>query len=65
MPKDPDLEKYTLNLRRGDIHFLTSLARPRGLQVSHIIRTLISQKVDELQAKVPQAKAPDIEGVEL
>ena len=53
-----DLQKHTLNLRSGDWAYLESVYKPNGLATSTIIRTLISNKVDELRAKevAPQLK---------
>lgn len=44
--QDPDLEKKTLNLRRGDWDFIESICRPRGIPTSVGVRTIISQYVD-------------------
>lgn len=43
---DPDLEKKTLNLRRGDWDFIESICRPRGIPTSVGVRTILSNYVD-------------------
>lgn len=44
--QDPDLEKKTLNLRRGDWDFIESICRPRGIPTSVGVRTIISNYVE-------------------
>ena len=46
-----ELHKKTLNLRRGDWEYLEEQYAPRGLQVSTIIRHLISCRVDALRGR--------------
>jgi hypothetical protein len=43
---DDNLEKKTLNFRRGDWDFIESICRPRGIPTSTAIRTIVSQFVD-------------------
>lgn len=43
---DDDLEKKTLNLRRGDWDFIESICRPRGIPTSVGVRTILSNYVD-------------------
>ena len=50
-PKNPDLQKHTLNLRRGDVDFLEHVYLPKGLPVSVIVRSLVSAHVDRLRAQ--------------
>lgn len=59
-PKNPDLQKHTLNLRRGDIDYLDSVYRSRGVPVSMIIRDLISGHVDKLRANEPPITVSDL-----
>jgi hypothetical protein len=51
MPKNPDLEKVTLNLRRGDWEYLEDLLAPKGVATSVFVRTLVSRRVDELRSR--------------
>lgn len=48
--KNPDLEKKTLNLRRGDWAYMESVLGPTGVHTSTFIRLLVSRRVDELRA---------------
>ena len=48
MSKIP-LQKKTLNLRDGDWLFLEERCRAKGLQVSLLIRYLVSRHVDSLK----------------
>lgn len=50
MPKNPDLEKHTINLRSGDYAFLATICEPRGIPVAQLIRTIISDFVDKKRA---------------
>lgn len=43
---DDNLEKKTLNMRRGDWDFIESICRPRGIPTSVGVRTIISNYVD-------------------
>jgi hypothetical protein len=61
MPRNPDLEKVTLNLRRGDTEYLSTICYANGLTVSEVIRTLVSAKVDELRAKEPKMELPALD----
>ena len=59
-----DLQKHTLHLRLGDWAYLESIYKLNGLATSVIIRSLVSNYVDELRAK---EKAPELhmEGVKI
>ena len=59
-----DLQKHTLHLRLGDWAYLESIYKLNGLATSVIIRSLVSNHVDELRVK---EKAPELsmEGVEI
>lgn len=48
MPKDEELQKHTLNLRRGDWDALG--AYYRDIPVSTVVRQLISRYVDQIEA---------------
>lgn len=61
--RDVDLEKVTLNLRRGDMDYLTSICVPRGVAPSIVIRKLVSDRVDTLRAKEPKTDPLDLEGL--
>lgn len=50
--RNPDLEKVTLNLRRGDMDFLASVCEPKGIATSFLIRELVAAKVDELRRRL-------------
>lgn len=49
--KNPDLEKKTLNFRRGDWDYVESILGPSGIHTSTFIRLLVSRRVDELRAQ--------------
>lgn len=51
MPKDDDIQKHTLNLRRGDFAYIESMFRSRGIPASLVIRTLIANWVDAKRAQ--------------
>lgn len=57
-----ELEKVTLNLRKGDAEFLASHHPQHGYQVA--IRLLIASYVDKVQAAVAE-QMPKIEGLDL
>lgn len=60
MPRD-ELRKHTLNLREGDWDYLVTVFRPQGVDVSFVVRKIVSNYVDELrQREGPQADAPRI-----
>lgn len=42
-----DLQKHTLHLRAGDWDYVESIAKPNGLSTSLIVRTLVSNYVDQ------------------
>jgi hypothetical protein len=56
--KNDDLEKKTLNLRRGDWDFLESIFRPNGIPTSLAVRSIISNYVDQHRT---ETKLPDLE----
>jgi len=45
-----DLEKKSINLRKGDWMFLTQFLKDKGIQPSTYIRTLISVRIDAVRA---------------
>lgn len=47
-----DLQKHTLNLRSGDWEIIEAVAQPRGIATSFIVRTLVSQYVDQIKRKI-------------
>lgn len=57
-----DLEKVTLNLRKGDAEFLAYHHPQHGYQVA--IRLLIASYVDKVKATIDE-KLPKIEGLDL
>lgn len=57
-----DLEKVTLNLRKGDADFIAQHHPQHGYQVA--IRLLIASYVDKVQRMVEE-KVPKIEGLDL
>ena len=60
--KNLDLEKQTMNYRRGDWDFLNSILAPRGIATSEFIRELVSKKVDALRAQLdPQPEEISID----
>lgn len=46
MALDYDIEKTTVNLRRGDMDFLKDIGRARGIPASLILRRIISEWID-------------------
>ena len=50
MPADPDLQKHTLNLRRGDYDWLRYFCADKDIKASKIIQSLVSKGVDRLKA---------------
>lgn len=55
MPKSEDLQKHTLNLRRGDVERLRDFFP--DIPPTNLIRTIISRYVDDLEVK---AAMPDV-----
>lgn len=57
-----DLQKHTLNLRKGDWDYLESICRPNGISTSLAVRTLISQYVDQKRAEEAASggRVPDV-----
>lgn len=58
-----DLQKHTLNLRKGDWDYLESICRPNGIATSLAVRSLISQYVDAKRAEEMKngGQVPDVE----
>jgi hypothetical protein len=50
--RSDELEKKTLNLRRGDWEFLTETYQPKGVNTSTLVRKVISNLVDRIRAKM-------------
>ena len=46
-----ELEKKTLNIRKGDWDFLTDIYQPRGLSTSEVVRKIISLHVEHIRSK--------------
>lgn len=46
-----ELTKHTLNLRQGDMDFISQIALPRGVAASLIVRTLVSRYVDRMRSR--------------
>lgn len=57
-----DMQKVTLNLRRGDYEFLNSLS-PR-VPASRIIRRIVSAQVDALRQRT-EGTTPDVPGLDV
>ena len=53
---NPNLQKHTLSLRRGDWDYIESVAAPHGIATSQVIRTLVANWVDAKRSEEP---APD------
>lgn len=51
-----DFQKHTLNLRRGDWDYLTSILEPSSIHTSVFIRNLIARQVDALRANESSAE---------
>lgn len=47
---NPDHSKHTLNLRQGDMVYLSQVYTRRGLTASEIIRKLVADHVDKLRS---------------
>ena len=56
MPKDENLQKHTLNLRRGDVEFISDLFASSATPPSVVIRNLIAKFVDQQRFKLKQAE---------
>lgn len=50
-----NLHKHTLNLRKGDMDYLESMYKPKGIASSFVVRTLVSQYVDRMREAEQQA----------
>lgn len=50
MPRNDALQKHTLNLRRGDWDYLSSVFGPQGIDTSTVIRRVVAQTVDHIRA---------------
>jgi len=53
VPKNEELQKHTLNLRKGDFELIGDFFPDLG--ASRIIRTVVSRYVDELEGDSTQA----------
>lgn len=62
MPK-MELQKHTLNLRKGDWEALTDAYRGTGMDTSTVIRLMVAKLVDQLQTT--NVELPHIEGVDI
>ena len=47
---NPNLQKHTLNLRTGDWDYIESIAGPKGIGTSEVIRALVRDFVDKRRA---------------
>lgn len=63
MPK-MELQKHTLNLRRGDWEALTDAYRGTGMDTSTVIRLMVANLVDRINT-TDQVELPHIEGVDI
>lgn len=63
MPK-MELQKHTLNLRKGDMEAIADAYASTSMPASAVIRTIVSNFVDRLNGPPPEIKT-DIEGVDL
>lgn len=60
------LRKHTLNLRDGDFDFLTSICEPKGVQTSVLIRTIVSNYVDNIKTQIGEENTtPEVDGIEV
>jgi len=50
--KNEDLQKHTLNLRRGDYQTLIDAYEGRPINASYVIQTIVSAFVDKLKKKI-------------
>lgn len=58
MPEPIKLKKHTLNLRDGDFDIIDTTYRNKGVKASEIIRMIVSNYVDKIQAKLDAAATP-------
>lgn len=58
---EEELEKVTLNLRRGDMDYLASICRPQGIMPSVLIRRIVAAKVDILRSTEAPKELPAID----
>lgn len=64
MPK-MELQKHTLNLRKGDFQAIADAYVGTGMDASTVIRLTVANLVDRLNAPTEQVELPHIEGVDL
>jgi len=50
--KNENLQKHTLNLRRGDYQALIEAYEGRPINASYVIQTIVSAFVDKLRKKI-------------
>lgn len=54
----PTFSKHTMNLREGDLDYLSQAYSDRGVSATAVIRRLVSAHVDALRRKEP---TPDLQ----
>ncbi len=52
-----DFHKVTLNLRPGDWDYIESIYKPNGIATSLVVRTLVSNFVDEKMKEEGELRA--------
>lgn len=56
--KRNELQKHTLNLRKGDWDYIDTVCRPQGVATGLLVRTIISQYVDNLREREAASSEP-------
>jgi hypothetical protein len=55
-----NIQKHTLNLRAGDWDYIESVAKPKGIATSEVIRALVRDLVDRWK-KNEESEMPDVD----
>jgi hypothetical protein len=60
-----ELQKHTLNLRKGDVEAIADAYASSSVPASVVIRTIIANFVDRLNGPPPKVELDHVEGVDL
>jgi len=59
---NPNLQKHTLHLRRGDFDYIDSVFRGKNIPASVAIRRIVSKFVDTIRADASEEELLKIKG---
>lgn len=59
---NPNFQKHTLHLRRGDFDYIDSVFRGKNVSASHVIRSLVSKFVDSIRADTSETDLLKLQG---